>query len=119
MWLFESAIEVHSTLGGPGLLESVYEEALAWELEERHLEVKRQVVVPIPYKGRFLAAPLRLDLCINRMVIVECKASAQPNPVFQAQLLTYLRLTGLKLGLLINFGERAVKNGIHRVVNGL
>jgi GxxExxY protein len=66
-----------------------------------------------------LATPLRLDLRVNQLVIVECKATTQPNPVFQAQLLTYLRLTKLKLGLLINFGERVVKDGIQRVVNGL
>lgn len=117
--IVESAIEVHTALGGPGLLESVYEEAFVWELESRGVEVKRQVSVPIPYKGHLLATPLRLDLCIDGVVIVECKASAHPNPIFRAQLLTYLRLTGLKLGLLINFGERVVRNGIHRVVNGL
>jgi GxxExxY protein len=117
--IVEAAVEVHRSLGGPGLLESVYEEALVWELEQSGLRVERQLVVPIPYKGRMLATPLRLDLRVNQLVIVECKATTQPNPVFQAQLLTYLRLTKLKLGLLINFGERVVKDGIQRVVNGL
>jgi GxxExxY protein len=117
--IVESAMEVHSTLGGPGLLESVYEEALAWELGQRTLTVQRQTFIPIPYKGRFLATPLRLDLCVNATVIVECKSTIQPHQIYQSQLLTYLRLTGLKLGLLINFGECLVKNGIHRVVNGL
>ena len=114
-----SAIEVHRTLGGPGLLESVYEEALTWELEDRGLEVERQKRVPIAYKGRILQTPLRLDLLLNGLVIVECKATADYNRIFEAQTLTYLRLMGLKLGLVINFGERLVKDGFHRVVNGL
>jgi GxxExxY protein len=115
----ESAIEVHRTLGGPGLLESVYEEALVWELERRGLAVQRQVPVPIPYKGCLLATPLRLDLIVSESVLLECKATAAYNTIFESQLLTYLRLTGLRLGLVINFGERFVKDGIHRVVNGL
>ncbi|MHC4290077.1 MAG: GxxExxY protein [Planctomycetota bacterium] len=117
--IYECAIESHRTLGGPGLLESVYEEALAWELTERGLYVKRQVALPIPYKGRTLAAPLKIDLIVGDKVIVECKATTRYNDVFEAQTLTYLRLTGLKLGLVINFGEKIVKKGIHRVVNGL
>jgi GxxExxY protein len=117
--IVESAIEVHRTLGGPGLLESVYEEALVWELEQRGLAVQRQVPVPIPYKGCLLATPLRLDLIVSESVLLECKATAAYNTIFESQMLTYLRLTGLKLGLVINFGERLVKDGIHRVVNGL
>jgi len=117
--IVECAIEVHRTLGGPGLLESVYEEALVWELEQRGLSVKRQVHLPIPYKGRILASPLRIDVIVDGLVIVEGKAVAQYNAIFEAQTLTYLRLTGMKLGLVINFGERVVKDGIHRVVNGL
>ena len=117
--IVESAIEVHRTLGGPGLLESVYEEALVWELQQRSLLVKRQVNLPIPYKGHILASPLRIDVIVGDLVIVECKAVAQYNANFEAQTLTYLRLTGLKLGMVINFGERVVKNGLHRVVNGL
>jgi GxxExxY protein len=114
-----SAIEVHQTLGGPGLLESVYEEALAEELRLRGLRVERQLPVPIHYKGRILRSSLRLDLRVEDLVLVDNKAVAEWNPVFEAQMLTYLRLTGLKLGIVINFGERHVKNGIHRVVNGL
>jgi GxxExxY protein len=117
--IVQSAIEVHRTLGGPGLLESVYEEALAWELTSRGLTVERQKSVPIVYKGHTLATPLRLDLLVNGQVIVECKATTQYNDIFEVQVLTYLRLTGLKLGLVINFGERWVKDGIHRVVNNL
>jgi GxxExxY protein len=117
--IVQAAIEVHRTLGGPGLLESVYEEALAWELTSRGLTVERQKSVPIVYKGHTLATPLRLDLLVNGQVIVECKATTQYNDIFEVQVLTYLRLTGLKLGLVINFGERWVKDGIHRVVNNL
>jgi GxxExxY protein len=117
--IVEAAIEVHRTLGGPGLLESVYEEALVWELRQRGLNVERQVSLPIPYKGQMLATPLRIDLIVGGLVIVECKAVTQYNAIFEAQTLTYLRLTSLKLGLVINFGERVVKDGIHRVVNGL
>lgn len=117
--IYESAIKTHRTLGGPGLLESVYEEALAWELTQRGLRVQRQVTLPIPYKGQILATPLRIDLIVGDLVIVECKATSKMNDVFQAQTLTYLRLTGLKLGLLINFGEVRVKDGIRRVANGL
>ena len=98
---------------------TVYEEALAWELQQRGLTVERQKPIPLVYKSQTLSTPLRLDLLLNDLVIVECKATTQYNPIFEAQLLTYLRLTGLKLGLVINFGERLVKDGIHRVVNGL
>ncbi len=113
------AVEVHRTLGGPGLLESVYEEALVWELERRGLEVGRQVSVPLRYKGQSIGQPLRLDLVVGDKVIVECKATSSYNDVFEAQTLTYLRLMRLKLGLVINFGERRVRDGIHRVVNDL
>lgn len=114
-----AAIEVHRELGGPGLLESVYEEALVEELMQRRLAMERQLQVPIRYKGKQLATPLRLDLKINGLVLIDNKAVTEWNPIFEAQMLTYLRLTGLKLGLVINFGEKYVKNGIHRVVNGL
>ena len=117
--ILDAAIEVHRTLGGPGLLESVYEEALAWELQHRRLPVERQKLIPIIYKGQTLGTPLRLDLLVGDKVIVECKATTNYNPIFETQGLTYLRLTGLKLGLVINFGERLIKDGYHRVVNGL
>ena len=112
-----AAIEVHRTLGGPGLLESVYEEALSWEMTHRGLLVERQLQVPINYKGNPLTSPLRLDLLVEKKVIVECKATTQYNNIFEAQLLTYLRLLDLRVGLVINFGEKTVKRGIHRVVN--
>ena len=117
--IVDAAIEVHRTLGGPGLLESVYQEAHAWELLKRGMEVEREKLVPIIYKGHQLGEPLRLDLVVNKKVIIECKATVNYNSIFEVQVLTYLRLTGLKLGMVINFGEKLVKNGIHRVVNGL
>ena len=117
--IYECAIEVHRTLGGPGLLEGVYEEALAWELEKRGLRVQRQVQVPVVYKGQSLGTPMRLDLLVEGIVIVECKATGEYNEIFESQVLTYLRMSELRLGLVINFGEKFVKDGIHRVVNGL
>jgi len=117
--IVECAIEVHRTLGGPGLLEDVYEEALAWELEQRGLKVQRQIKVPIQYKNNWLASPLRLDVLVERKVIIEVKAVTIYNSIFEAQALTYLRMLGLKLALVLNFGGRVVKDGIHRVVNGL
>lgn len=117
--IVDSAIEVHRTLGGPGLLESVYEEALVWEIKKRGLSVDCQKVLPVIYKGYTVGTPLRIDLFVNDIVIVECKATSQYNDIFEAQILTYLRLANVKLGLVINFGERLVKDGIHRVVNKL
>ena len=112
-----AAIEVHKTLGGPGLLESVYEEAMVWELIDRGLNVKCQVSVPISYKGNQLATPLRIDLLIEDLIIVENKAMTTYNSIYASQTLTYLRLMNLRLGLVINFGEKYVKRGIHRVPN--
>ncbi len=117
--IVDSAIEVHRTLGGPGLLEGVYEEALAWELASRGLRVERQLEVELSYKGNKLATPLRLDLLVEGLVIVEVKAVVLYNKIFEAQALTYLRLMNLKLALVINFGETKVGHGIHRVVNGI
>jgi len=117
--IVESAIEVHRELGGPGLLEGVYEEALADELQKKGLKIDRQLAVPILYKGKMLGMPLRLDLKVGGLVLIDNKAVTEWNPIFEAQMLTYLRLTKLKLGLVINFGEQYVKNGIRRVVNGL
>lgn len=113
-----AAIEVHRVLGGPGLIEDVYEEALCHELELRGLSVQRQVPVPIEYKGRQLKRPLKLDVLVNGAIIVEVKSVDDYHDIFQAQLLTYLRLTNKHLGLVINFGEKYVKDGVHRVVNG-
>jgi GxxExxY protein len=115
----DAAIEVHRTLGGPGLLESVYEEALAHELELRGMRVERQKSVPIVYKGKRLATDLRVDLLVAQLVVVDCKAAGTYHPIFAAQVLTYLRLLDLRLGLVVNFGRQLVKDGVRRVVNGL
>ena len=117
--IVECAIEVHRTFGGPGLLESLYEEAMVYELDQRGVNLRRQVAVPVTYKGKELSTSLRLDLLVAEKVIVECKATLSYNSVFEAQLLTYLRLTGKRLGMVINFGEAKVIHGIHRVVNNL
>ena len=117
--IVSSAIEVHRSLGGCGLLESVCEEAVIWELKEKGLLVQYQKSVPIKCKGIILSSPLRLDLLIENLVIVEVKSVAKYNNIFEAQALTYLRLMNLKLALVINFGEKRVIDGVHRVVNGL
>ena len=111
----EASIEVHSQLG-PGLLESAYELCLARELKERGLTVDRQVGVPIRYKGVELEAGYRIDLLVEKELIVEIKATEALLPIHEAQLMTYLKLMNLRLGLLLNFNKRLMKNGIQRVV---
>jgi len=113
-----AAIEVHRTLGGPGLLESIYESALCHELSLQGLRTQTQVPVDVNYKGVKIRDPLFLDILVEGKIIVEVKATEKENPIHQVQLLTYLRLTGLRLGLLINFGSRHLKEGISRVING-
>jgi GxxExxY protein len=117
--ILDASIEVQKTLGGPGLLESVYEEALVYELKQRGLSVTRQKSIPLTYKDVSLSTPLRLDIVVDNKVIVECKAVTQFNDVYKAQILTYLRLSKLKLGIVINFGAKRIKDGFYRVVNGL
>jgi GxxExxY protein len=112
------AIEVHNYLG-PGLLESVYEESLAEEMNRKGLLVKRQVLVPIFYKGVEITAPLRLDLLVNDAVIVEVKAVESILPIFEAQLLTYLKLTDKPKGLLINFNCESITQGLVPLVTGV
>jgi len=114
----EAAVEVHRVLRGPGLLESVYEEALAAELVLRGCSVKRQVPVPLLYKGVELASPLRIDLLVNDVVIIECKAASRYHEVFTSQAITYLRLSNRRIALVINFGERPLRRGIRRIVDG-
>lgn len=105
---------------GPGLLESVYEEALTYELQKRGLSVERQLEVPIHYDGHLLNTSLRLDLLVEGKVIVELKSVKEMQEVFFKQTRTYLRLKGLKLGLLVNFNtDDILNNSIHRVVSGL
>ena len=113
-----AAIEVHRLMG-PGLLESVYQQSLQIELTLRSILFEAQVPVPLVYKGRGLGAPLKLDLLVEGVVIVEIKALQALESVHAAQLLTYLRLTGLSSGLLLNFNEVTLKQGIQRVSNSL
>jgi GxxExxY protein len=108
------AIEVHRALG-PGLLEQIYEAALCIELEDRELGYLRQTRIPAYYKGRLLGE-YRVDLVVSDRVLVEVKCVDHLNPVHEAQLLTYLRLTGKRVGLLMNFNSRLVKEGIKRLV---
>ncbi|HOO71595.1 MAG TPA: GxxExxY protein [Spirochaetota bacterium] len=108
------AIEVHKQLG-PGLLESIYEEALCCELRESGVNFEKQVVVPIIYKDNEIGK-CRLDLLVDGEVIVELKAVDRIEPLFEAQLLTYLKITSKRLGLLINFNSTVLKNGIKRII---
>jgi GxxExxY protein len=113
-----AALKVHKNVG-PGLLESAYENALVFELKNLEMVVQQQVTLPFVYSEVKLEAGYRIDLIVNKLVIVEIKSVEFLMPVHYAQLLTYLRLTELKLGLLINFNEVRLKDGIHRVVNNL
>lgn len=108
--------DVYKALG-PGLLESVYEEALVFELKQRGLKVERQKQVPILYKGNVLKTELRLDLLVEDSVIVELKSVEEMKKVFSKQLLTYLRLLDKRVGLLVNFNTDNILNAITRVVN--
>lgn len=110
-------IEVHRELG-PGLLESVYEEALAFELNQNGLIFERQIDLPIHYKGSRLNFGYRIDFLIENQLILELKAVTELLPIHQAQLLTYLKLKRLPLGLLVNFNTSVLKDGIRRVVSG-
>ena len=116
--IINAAMTVHKRLG-PGLLESVYEKTLAYELIKRGLEVKIQVPVPIRYDGMVFEDAFRADLIVEGKVIVELKSVETVQPVHKKQLLTYLRLADKRLGLLINFDAALVKDGISRVVNKL
>jgi GxxExxY protein len=113
--IVDSAYQVHVQLG-PGLLENAYETCLIHELNQRNLEVQRQVEVPLEYKGVHLNAGFQLDLLVANKVIVEIKAVEGLLPVHRAQLITYLKLTGHQLGFLINFNEAVIKKGIERIV---
>ncbi len=111
------ALELHRNLG-PSLLETVYEVTLARALERRGLAVQRQVAVPIEYQGETFSEGFRADLIVGDLVIVELKSIERVTPAHKKQLLTYLRLTGLKLGYLLNFGEALMRDGITRTING-
>ncbi len=113
-----SVIELHKTVG-PGLLESAYENALAYELRKKGLEVKQQVPMPFIYKDVKQDVGYRIDLVVENRVIIELKSVEALAPVHYSQTLTYLKLSGLKLALLINFNCHSMKDGIHRIVNHL
>jgi len=114
--VINAAIEVHRTLG-PGLLESIYEECLCHEVGLKEIPYERQKELPIEYKGIKLNANFRLDVLVNKQLILEIKSCDTLLPIHEAQLLTYLKLTGLKIGLLINFNVPMLKNGIKRIAN--
>jgi GxxExxY protein len=116
--IIDAAIEVHRALG-PGLLESAYSTCLAYELRERGFLVETQVALPVVYKGIRLDVGYRLDMVVDSSVIVETKAIAKLIPVHDAQLLTYLRLSNRRLGLILNFHESKLVDGLKRIVNGL
>jgi len=113
-----SAIEVHKNLG-VGLLESTYESALAYELKQSRFNVKQQIYLPLQYKKMNIENAYKIDLLIEDKVIIEVKSVLEIHPVFNAQLLTYLKLANMKLGILINFNTPLIKDGIHRIVNKL
>ena len=113
-----AAIEVHKALG-PGLLESAYEECLSYELGLRYLSLERQKPLAIIYKGKKLDCGYRLDLVVENAIILELKSCEKIEEIHKAQLLTYLKLSGLKLGLLLNFNVPVMRDGIVRIVNNL
>jgi len=112
------AIELHKSLG-PGLLESAYENALVYDLMKKGRDVKQQVAMPFIYKEVKLDVGYRIDLIVENKVLIEVKSIEDLAPVHYSQVLTYLRLSKLKLGLLMNFNTKLLKDGIHRIVNNL
>ncbi len=114
--ILDAAYQVHTELD-PGLLESVYEACMVHELGLRNIDVKSQITLPVVYKGMKVDSGFRLDILVDGCVIVEIKSSEIISPVFKAQLLTYLRLTNIRLGLLINFNVIHLRDGIKRIIN--
>lgn len=115
--IVDEAVRIHKALG-PGLLEIVYEAVLARRLEKRGLVVERQKPVSIEFEGEHFDEGFRADLIVNGLVIIELKSVEKVSPVHKKQLLTYLRLTDLKVGYLLNFGDVLMKDGIRRIING-
>ena len=115
--IIDAAISIHRQIG-PGLLETVYEAILAKELEKRGLKIERQKPIPIKFDGMKFEEGFRADIIVESKVILELKSIEKISPVHKKQVLTYLRLTGLKLGYLLNFGESLMKDGITRILNG-
>ena len=116
--IVNTSYNIHVELG-PGLLESVYEEILYYELINQRLKVERQKAIPVIWKDNKMGIGFRADLIVENKVIIELKSVEMIAPVHPKQLLTYLRITGLRLGLLINFNEKLIKDGITRIVNNL
>lgn len=116
--IVDSAYKIHRAIG-PGILESAYEAMMIFELQKRGLAVSAQVPVPVVYESVCLEIGFRADLVVEDLVIVELKSIEKTAPIHKKQLTTYLRLTGKRLGLLINFGEELIKDGITRIANGL
>ncbi len=114
-----AAIEVHKVLGGPGFLESIYESALCPELVLQGCKIQRQLPIDVLYKGTKIKDPFFIGIVVDNEVIIEVKVTEKNHSLFESQVLTYLRLTGKRLGLVINFGNTYVKAGICRIVNGL
>lgn len=113
-----AAIDVHRALG-PGLLESVYEGCLAYEINRRSLRVMRQKAIPVTYRGVAIDCGFKIDLLVERRVVVELKAVDRVAPIHEAQILSYLKLSGCRVGLLINFNVTKLEKGVRRFVNGL
>jgi GxxExxY protein len=116
--IISAAIEVHKELG-PGLLESAYEECMCHEFQLKNLGFERQKALPVIYKDKRLDCGYRMDIVVERAIILELKTCEKIEPIHKAQLLTYLKLSGLRLGLILNFNVSLMRDGITRVVNGL
>lgn len=114
--IIDAAIKIHKPIG-PGLFESVYEVVLEYELKKQGFVTERQIAIPVRYESLVMDIGFRADLIVDKEVIVEIKSVEVIKPVFKKQVITYLRLTGYKIGLLINFNEELVKNGITRLIN--
>ncbi|MBX9743627.1 MAG: GxxExxY protein [Chlamydiales bacterium] len=112
-----AATEVHHLLGGPGLLETIYEAALCHELSLRGIPSQRQLAIPVVYKSAPVREPMFLDILVEGRLIIEVKATGKDYPIYHAQLSTYMRLTGVKLGLLINFGKQSIQDGIIQMID--
>ena len=111
-----AAIEVHRILG-PGLMEKIYRSALAYELREMGIKAEEEVLIPLSYKKLLISDMCRADIIVGNQIIVELKATEKDNDLYAKQLLTYLKLSGLKLGLVINFNRLKLKDGISRIIN--
>jgi GxxExxY protein len=116
--VIEKCFKIHRALG-PGLLESVYEEILVYELEKENIKVERQVGIGVDWEGKKIPLAFRADLIVEKKLIVELKSVKSLDDVFKKKLHTYIRLAGIKLGLLVNFNEVYLKDGIKRIANGL